>query len=123
MPGSAAPQILNEHDVTIVAFGPDSARITEDCIPELLQSLLAAVQGPRPCILVDLGHVDFFGSSFIEVLFRVWNRVQQAQGRFALCALTPNCIEVIEVTNLDRLWQMFPNRETALQALQGPGVT
>jgi len=122
MPGSAAPQILKEHDVTIVAFGPDSARITEDCIPELLQLLLSAVDGARPSVLVDLSHVEFFGSSFIEVLFRVWNRVQQSQGRFSLCALTPNCAEVIEVTNLDRLWPTFPTREAALQALQGQNV-
>lgn len=122
MPGSATPQILKEHDVTIVAFGPDGARITEDCIPEMLQSLLDAVQGPQPTVLFDLSHVAFFGSSFIEVLFRVWNRVQQGQGRFALCSLTPNCAEVIEVTNLDRLWPKYPTRDAALKALAGQNV-
>lgn len=120
MPGSGVPQIRKERGVTIVTYGPDSERITEDCIPETLQSLLAAVTGAQPCLLIDLSNVQFFGSSFIEVLFRAWNRIQQQPGgRFALCGLTPNCAEVIEVTNLDRLWKTFPDREAALRALQG----
>jgi anti-anti-sigma factor len=122
MPVAAVPQIHQEGDVTVVTFQPDSARITEDCIPDTLQFLLSAVQGARPSILIDLEHVEFFGSSFIEVLFRVWNRIQHVHGRFALCSLTPNCAEVIEVTNLDRLWPMFPTREAGLQALQQQNV-
>lgn len=123
MPGSATPQILYEHGVTVVTFGPDLTRLTEDCIQETLQVMLAAVPGPHPCLLIDLSHVEFFGSSFIEVLFRVWNRVQQSEGRFALCCLSPNCTEVIQVTNLDRLWPMFPSREAAIQALRKPATT
>jgi anti-sigma B factor antagonist len=118
MPGAAVPQILKEGNVTVVTFRPDPARITEDCIPETLQMLLSAVEGPNPRMLIDLAQVDFFGSSFIEVLFRVWNRVQHNHGQFALCSLTPNCAEVIAVTNLDRLWPMFATREAGLQALQ-----
>ncbi|MBL8848097.1 MAG: STAS domain-containing protein [Planctomycetaceae bacterium] len=124
MSASGAPQILREGNVTVVAYGPECDRITEDHIPETLQTLLSAITGSNPCMLFDLSHVKFFGSSFIEVLFRVWNRIQQQPGgRFALCGLTPNCAEVIEVTNLDRLWPTFPTREAALQALQTPGAT
>ena len=122
MSGAAVPQIHNEGDVTVVTFEPNSARITEDCISDTLQLLLSAVQGAQPCMLIDLSHVDFFGSSFIEVLFRVWNRIQHSHGRFALCSLTPNCSEVIEVTNLDRLWPTFPTRAAGLQALQQQSV-
>ena len=118
MTGLRLPQIEQHRNVTVVTYGPDCDWITEDCIPETLQSLLAAIEGAQPCLLVDLSNVKFFGSSFIEVLFRAWNRIQQKPGgRFALCGLTPNCAEVIEVTNLDRLWQIFPNRDGALAAL------
>jgi anti-sigma B factor antagonist len=117
MPGLQVPQIEQQHGVTVVTYGTDCERITEDRIPEILQALLAAVDAPHPRLLIDLSTVSFFGSSFIEVLFRVWNRVQQqAGGRFALCGLTPNCAEVIEVTNLDRLWEIYPNRDAAMAA-------
>lgn len=120
MSAPGVPQILQQGGVTIVAFGPESERLTENFIPDTLQMMLSAVQGAKPCLLVDLTNVEFFGSSFIEVLFRAWNRIQQQpEGRFALCGLTPNCAEVIQVTNLDRLWPMYPTREAALQALQG----
>lgn len=119
MSAPGVPQVHQLGGVTVVAFGPGSERITENLIPDTLQQLLSAVQGSTPCVLVDLSNVQFFGSSFIEVLFRAWNRIQQQPGsRFALCGLTPNCAEVIQVTNLDRLWQTFPTREAALKALQ-----
>lgn len=121
MPGSQLPEIHKQDGVTIVAYASDCERITEDRIPETLDAMLAAVDGERPVLLVDLSHVQFFGSSFIEVLFRVWNRVQQQhEGRFALCGLTSHCAEVIEVSNLDKLWQVFPTREAALASLQQP---
>jgi anti-anti-sigma factor len=121
MPGLQMPQIDKERGVTVVTYEPDRDRITEDRIPETLQSLLSAIEGPTPVLLVDLSRVQFFGSSFIEVLFRAWNRIQQQPGgRFALCGLTPNCAEVIEVTNLDRLWEIFPTRDAALAAMGQP---
>lgn len=120
MPGAGVPQILKERGVTIVTYGPESERITEDRIPEALHALLAALKGAEPCVVIDLSNVKFFGSSFIEVLFRAWNRIQQQPGgRFSLCGLTPNCAEVIEVTNLNRLWQTYPDRASALQAIHG----
>jgi len=119
MPGSHVPQIETLDGVTVVTFGAEFDQITEDRIPGLIESLLAAVDGPRPLLLVDLSQVQFFGSSFIEVLFRAWKRVQEKpDGRFALCGLTPNCAEVIEVSNLNKVWDVYPTRETALSAMQ-----
>ena len=65
----------------------------------------------------DLSYTKFFGSSFIEVLFRVWNRVNGAGGKFALAGLTSYCREVLEITHLDKLWPMLPNADEAVSAI------
>ncbi len=70
-------------------------------------------------LLVDLSHTKFFGSSFIEVLFRVWNRVNQAGGKFAICGLNSYCREVLQITHLDTVWKTFANRLEAQQWLAG----
>jgi anti-anti-sigma factor len=69
-------------------------------------------------VVLDLSHTRFFGSAFIELLFRAYNRVNEREGGvFALSGLTEYCAEVIAVTHLDRLWKVYPTRAAAVKAL------
>ncbi|REJ85795.1 MAG: anti-sigma factor antagonist [Planctomycetota bacterium] len=114
----SAPEILHENGVTIVELGKSYQRLGEDRISEVSKVLMEASQAEPPLVLIDLSQTEFFSSSFIEVLFRVWNRIQPREGgRFALCGLTPYCAEVLQVTNLDKLWEIYETRDAALQAL------
>ncbi len=120
MPADGRPEILQQDGVTIVVFGREFDRITEDRIPAATQSLLSATETPTspPRVVVDLSHTSFFGSSFIEALFRAWNRVHvKPGGRFVLCGLNPYCAEILQITNLDQLWRMYPTREEAITAI------
>jgi anti-anti-sigma factor len=121
MPGDGRPEVLLQDGVTVVVFGRDFERITEDRIPAATQTLLDSIPSQQPRLVVDLSQTTFFGSSFIEVLFRAWNRIHtKPGGRFALCGLSPYCTEVLQITNLDQLWKLYPTRDTAVQALQQP---
>jgi anti-anti-sigma regulatory factor len=61
---------------------------------------------------------EFFGSSFIEVLFRVWKRLNtQPHPKFAISGLQEYCREVLEVTHLDSLWPLYATRDEAVAAL------
>ena len=59
-----------------------------------------------------------FGSSFIEVLFRLWSRLNGRQGKFALCGLSEYCHEVIDVTKLDQLWTICDTVDEAVVAVK-----
>ena len=120
MPGDGRPEVLLQDGVTVVVFGRDFERITEDRIPAA-KTLLDSIPPQQPRVVVDLSQTTFFGSSFIEVLFRAWNRIHaKPGGRFALCGLSPYCTEVLQITNLDQIWKLYPTRDTAVQALQPP---
>ena len=86
-----------------------------------MSKILSADRSPKfsgwPKVVIDLSYTKFFGSSFIEVLFRVWNRVNGAGGKFALAGLTSYCREVLEITHLDKLWPMLPNADEAVSAV------
>ena len=119
MPADGRPQVLQQDGVTIVVFGREFERITEDRIPAATQALLSATESETspPRVVVDLSNTTFFGSSFIESLFRAWNRIHvKTGGRFVLCGLTPYCAEILQITNLDQLWPMCPTREDAIAA-------
>jgi anti-anti-sigma factor len=114
------PRLETQQSVTVVGFDAGPLSLHEASIDELREPMLNAARAEPPLLVVDLTHVEFFGSSFIELLFRMWKRIQHRAGQFALCGLSPYCEEVLSVTNLDKLWPNYPTREQAVAALSGP---
>ena len=107
---------VTQHDnVKVITLSERFKNIDEPAVQKL-QSLLLdlANDASPPRVTVDLANVDFFGSSFIEVLFRMWNRVHQNKGRFAVAGMTEYCKEVIQVTRLDQLWHVTETVEEAV---------
>ena len=113
------PLVEKEDGVTVVTLGPEFESIDETLMDDLREFLLdVSASAAPPRFLLDLSHTQFFGSSFIELLFRIWNRMNsQEGGRFAICGLTSYCREVLEITHLDQLWSICPTKEEALVQL------
>ena len=112
------PEIRKCGDVTVIAFGPQFESLDEFTLDQVREFVLEAAKAANPPkVVIDLSYTKFFGSSFIEVLFRVWNRVNGAGGKFALAGLTSYCREVLEITHLDKLWPMLPNVDEAVSAI------
>ncbi len=116
---AAAPEVVVDGRVTVIALGPKYKIIDEHALDGGLgESLIEiAVEAEPPLVVLDLSQTQFFGSSFIEVLFRVWNRLQGRSGRFAICGLTPHCYDVLKITHLDTLWPLMPTRHEAVSAI------
>jgi len=115
----SSPTTSTQDEVTVVSLGPDYENLDEHVLEELQQLLLKTADHIDPPLLVlNLSHTQFFGSSFIEVLFRVWNRIKKRNGQFAICCLTPYCAEVIEVTHLDRIWHIADTQDEAVAAVK-----
>ncbi len=106
-------------DIIVVAFTDCAVAITGAAVNECTEEILRSTEAAVPRVLIDLGPVQFFSSSFIELLFRAWNRVKsKAGGQFALCNVQPYCQDVLEVTNLTTVWKIYPSRAEALAAMQ-----
>lgn len=121
MPNSRAPEITKQNRVTVIALGPEYDSLDEHGLDDLKDVMLDVSQtADPPLVVLDLSHTKFFGSAFIEILFRTWNRLNARDGgRFAISGLTEYCREVIEVTHLNRLWEFFDTCDEAVTALAG----
>src|SRR5262245_23765184 len=102
MTDSRAPEVVQQDGVTVVSLGPEYEQLDEPRLEELTKVVLdAAAHADPPRLVVDLSHTKFFGSAFIEVLFRAWHRLNGREGgRLGLSGLTPYCREIIDVTHL-----------------------
>lgn len=110
--------VLKVGDVTVVVFGSEQRQLDEVGLEKIGRQLIEIAQAANPPILVlDMKPTEFFGSSFIETLFRVWKKLNLQPGaKFAISGLQPYCKEVLEVTHLDRLWPLPATREEAIAA-------
>lgn len=119
MVSTVVPEIRKRGDVTVIAFGVQFETLDENVLDKVRDVVMeAARSADPPIVLIDLSHTKFFGSSFIEILFRVWNRINtQPGGKFALSGLNPYCLEILQVTHLDKLWALHPNEDTAIANL------
>ena len=103
--------------VTVVSFKRPAKFIEEAMLPEIGAELMAAIDVKPPLVVLNLDGVEFFSSSFIEILFRAWNRLKARSGKFAICSLHPYCRQVLEITNLHRVWPLRKTQEEAIEAL------
>lgn len=119
MSETRAPAVDTQDGVTVIHLGPEYENLDESRLDELRSSILdIAETATPPLVVLDLSHTKFFGSAFIEIMFRAWKRVDVRGGTFALSGLTPYCAEVVQVTHLDRLWSIYGDRDGAVAALK-----
>jgi anti-anti-sigma factor len=121
---TSAPEVVVDGQVTVIALGPKYKIIDEHVLDTGLGETMIeiALDAKPPLVVLDLSQTQFFGSSFIEVLFRVWNRLQGRSGKFAICGLTPHCYDVLKITHLDTLWPLMPTRAEAVAAVSKEGA-
>lgn len=120
MPTVRTPTVSVQDRVTVVALGPEYDSLDGHGLDDIREALLQIVGSAEPPqVVLDMSHTTFFGSAFIEVLFKAWNRLQARGGELVMSGLQPHCKEVIEITNLDKLWKITPNSVEAVAYMKG----
>jgi len=114
-----SPEIEVRNGVTVIQLGPDYDNLGDSLLDALQVVLLeCARKADPPKVVIDLSHTVFFGSAFLEILLKMWKELSEREGNaFALSGLSANCAEVLQVTQLDSLWQIFKTHEDAEKAL------
>jgi anti-sigma B factor antagonist len=109
---------FRDGNVTIVVLGEDLKHLDESNVMEVGQKLLQLTEKlQHPLLVLNMQATEFFGSSFIESLFRVWKKLNTSpDAKFGIACLQPYCREVLEVTHLDKLWPLFDTQEAACEA-------
>jgi anti-anti-sigma factor len=91
----------------------DHAKLTR-----LRQLLDQAEKLDAPYLVVDLSGVHYFGARFVALLVSIRNQLQRHDGGLALCGLGPLCSELIQVLELDQVFDIYPTRRIALQKIE-----
>src|SRR5207248_7092431 len=103
-------------DVTVVNF-TDRKILDEQNIQAIGEQLFSLVdEAGRRKILLNFGNVEYLSSAALAKLITLNKKLQQAGGRLILCNIDPSIYEVFEITKLNKLFNIQPEEQAALQA-------
>jgi anti-sigma B factor antagonist len=112
-------EILEHDGVTVIVLGEQYDNLDQPVLEAASVELLEVARSVEPPIMiVDMGRTKFFGSAFLGTLFRVWRRLTTRGGNLSVCSATGPCADVLQVTQVDRLWDLFETREEAVESLK-----
>jgi anti-sigma B factor antagonist len=107
-------QVRNAVDVTIL-----------DCTGEvdlysstrLREALMKSIQSGGPSVLINMKDVGYIDSSGIATLVEALQLTRQTQTRFGLFALRSNARSVLELSRLDKVFNIFEDEREALDKI------
>lgn len=86
--------------------------------PELMRLFTILADPAVRNVVIDFGQIEYFGSSMLEALLKLWKQVSSLGGKMAVCNISQIGREVLQVGRFDTLWDVCESREAALQAVQ-----
>jgi anti-sigma B factor antagonist/stage II sporulation protein AA (anti-sigma F factor antagonist) len=78
--------------------------------------LALCVKDGQP-LVIDFSAISYISSIGLRALMIAIKQVKAQGGRMVLAALTPLVLEVFTISRFDMLFEIFPDRAAALQAL------
>src|SRR5437762_3217775 len=102
-------------DVSVVRL--KLPRVRDDDAQEFFKQIYSLVDDMhRRNMVLSLGPVEYLPSMALGKLVMLNRKAQAAQGRLALCQLSPGVAEILEVTHLNEIFAISPTEEAALRS-------
>jgi anti-sigma B factor antagonist len=110
-------KISRADGVAVVAFKAASISDVEG-IAAASKHIKDFVDENRPQKLIfDFGQVRFFSSLVLGVLLEIRSKLAMYNGEVAISAINPRLHKIFRITNLDKIFKFFPDRESAVRAV------
>ena len=85
-------------------------------LAEKLEFCLREVDVPK--FIIDLKKVPFINSAVLGIFLNVFRESEKFNGRFSLCNISNEVDNLLEITKLDSVFEIFKNQEEALDSFQ-----
>jgi len=91
-------------------------RVSVNEAQQLARELAPLLEGDRPCVVFDFSEVRQLDSAGIEMLLRCMEEAMKRNGDVKLAAVSPQVAVILELTRVDRLFEIFENPVDAVES-------
>ncbi len=75
-------------------------------------------QSEVPKIVVDMKKVPFINSAALGIFLNIYREVERRNGRFGLCSISSDVDNLLEITKLGSILEIFKNQEDAFDSFK-----
>jgi anti-anti-sigma factor len=109
--------ITLETNIAVVAFR-DTSISNSEAIAEAAAQIKDFIARKHPSrIVFDFGSVRFFSSQVLGLLLDI-RSILEGEGEVVISAIEPKLYRVFKITNLDKIFRFFPDKESAVEAVR-----
>jgi len=109
-------EITSEDSIAVVAFKTASISNTEG-IAAVSKQVKEFIDNNHPNrVIFDFGEVKFFSSMVLGLLLETRAKLQPYNGEVMISRINPQLHRVFKITNLDKVFRFFPDKESAIKA-------
>jgi len=111
-------EIILDSGVTVFVFkavsisNPQKIEVVSGRIRDFIEA-----NTPK-AVVFDFKEVKFFSSQVLGLLLDIRDRLKSYNGQVVISAIEPKLHRVFTITNLDKIFRFFPDRENAVTALK-----
>ncbi len=117
MDGKVSLEITKEGAFVIVAFKTPSINDVE-AIASASRQIKAFIDQNQPMkVIFDFAGVKFFSSQVLGLLLEIRAKLQTYNSEVVISAINPQLHRVFKITNLDKIFRFFPDRESAVKVV------
>jgi len=98
-------------------------RITEPAdIREVGEGLMEMLERQeKPQIVLDFSKVTYLPSAMIGKLTAMHKQAKKYKGALKMCAIAPGVMQIFKITKLDKIFDIHPDMNTAMNTFKGLG--
>ena len=117
MDEKVAVEITSEGSAAVVTFKSASISDVEE-ITVASKQIKGFIDENQPNSLIfDFGGVKFFSSQVLGLLLDIRDKLETYNGEVVISAINPQLHRVFKITNLDKVFRFFPDKQSAIQAI------
>jgi len=107
-------KITSEENAVIINFTSSSISDTEGII-SVAEQIKGFIERHRPeKVVFDFEGVKFFSSQLLGMLLDIRAELETYNGEVVISAINPQLHRVFRITNLDRVFRFFPDKQSAI---------
>ena len=78
------------------------------------KEITSLIEKNQKNIILDCDDLDYVSSSGLRILLKALKQVNSAGGRFTICHLQPQIIQIFKISGFDHLFEIYPGRKEAV---------
>ena len=110
-------ELSGERDGDVLVLTPEG-RIDGSNSADFQSAVMERIDDGSESILLDFAGISYISSARLRAVLILAKKLNQANGKFALCSMQQSVRSVFEVSGFVKIINVHPGREEALAAMQ-----